>query len=224
MDWRQESGSTFLDRADAGRNLAAALRKHQMRRPIVLALPRGGVAVGFEIANDLGIPLDIIVARKLGAPQQPELAIGAVAPGGVRILDEPAVHHLRISSEVVQELVDRETIEMQRRERLYRAGMSPTVAEAVDLADRTIILVDDGIATGLTVRAAILSVRRLQPSSVIVAAPVCARETALDLRGEVDAVVCLLIPAELHAIGLWYRDFSQLTDDEVIALLRRSTR
>ena len=214
LAWQNGRRAAFRDRAEAGRELAGRLATHAADDPIVLALPRGGVAVGYEVAIGVDAPLDVVVARKLGAPQQPELAIGAIAPGGIVILDETTARYLNVSERALDEMVRREMIEMERRIRLYR-GNRP----APDLRGRTVIVVDDGLATGLTARAAVASVRRQGPSSVILASPVCARETAMGLRADVDNAVCLMIPPDFQAVGLWYEDFSQLTDDEVVVLL-----
>jgi putative phosphoribosyl transferase len=207
----------FADRTDAGARLGEQLKERCFGAAIVLALPRGGVAVGYEAARRLHAPLDVIVARKLGAPFQPELAIGAIAPGGVLVLDEPALRYLDISDEAIEKVVASETVEMGRRETIYR-GDRPFP----DLTGRTVLLVDDGLATGMTARAAILFVRQREPGSIVLAAPVCALESAADLAPLVDDCVFLSIPRDFHAVGIWYHDFSQLTDDDVVEFLRRS--
>ncbi len=204
----------FKDRADAGRLLAQKLLGYDEDSPIVLALPRGGVVVGYEVARALHAPLDVVVARKLGAPGQEELGIGAIAPGGVLILDEPAVQWLGITEKQLEQLTVRETVEMNRRLRLYRGDRA-----LPDVRDRTAILVDDGLATGVTARAAILFLRRQAPRRLILAVPVCAAETAERLAPEVDDLICAYTPPNFRAVGLWYRNFDQTTDEEVIELL-----
>jgi putative phosphoribosyl transferase len=207
----------FQDRAEAGRQLAAQLLRYRDENPLVFALPRGGVVVGYEVAQALKAPLDVIVARKLGAPQQPELGIGAIAPGGVRVLDEQAVAWLEVSEAQLERITVRETVEMERRERLYRGDRPPT-----EVRDRTVILVDDGLATGVTARAALLSLRREQPRYLVLAIPVCASQTADAMRADVDDLVCASSPPYFRAVGLWYRNFTQVSDAEVIDLLRRA--
>ena len=175
--------------------------------------------MGYEISRSLGVPLEVFVARKLGAPGQPEFGIGAVAPGGVRILNEDVVRRLGIPEEYVEGVTERETDEVERRMRLFRG----TLPEP-EVRDRTVILVDDGLATGVTARAAIKALRRMQPWRLVLAAPVCAAQTAELLGPEVDEMVCLEKPADLGAIGFWYRDFSQTSDEEVIELLESVRR
>ena len=217
-DFRMSTRETvFADRSDAGRQLAARLIHYRDQAPIVLALPRGGVVVGYEVARALGAPLDVIVARKLGAPDQPELGIGAIAPGGVRILDDFAVRYLGITPEELDQITAAETREMERRLRLYR-GDRP----APDLHNRTVLLVDDGLATGVTARAAIHSIRQQEPQRLVLAVPVCAPQTAEALSAEVDDLVCVSAPAHFRAVGLWYHDFRPVSDGEVIALLERA--
>jgi putative phosphoribosyl transferase len=184
---------------------------------VVLALPRGGVVVGYEVARALSAPLDVVVARKLGAPGQRELGIGAIAPGGVRIVDEWAVRTLGISQAAIDKVTAEETAEMERRLKHYR-GDRPVP----DLRDRTAIIVDDGLATGVSARAAIQSVRQQGPARIVLAVPVCASETAAALRAEVDEVVCAEMPADFYAVGLWYENFDQTSDEEVTDLLRRA--
>ncbi|HLV81121.1 MAG TPA: phosphoribosyltransferase [Chthonomonadaceae bacterium] len=220
--WEDDAGwepRIFEDRREAGRQLAARLMPYREQDPIVVALPRGGVVIGFEIAQALRAPLDVLVARKLGAPGQPELGIGAIAPGEVRVLDDFAVRYLGISQRELARITAEETQEMERRLQLYRDGRA-----ALDIAHKTAILVDDGLATGVTARAAIRSLRRLQPRRIVLAVPVCAPQTAEAIRPEVDDLVCLLQPDPFRAVGLWYRDFEQVSDQEVIALLQRADR
>ncbi len=204
----------FRDREDAGRRLAKRLERYRDEDPIVLALPRGGVPVGYEVARALNAPLDVFIARKLGAPGRPEFGIGAVAQGGVRILNERAVKALDISEEYIDRTAAEETEEIERRLRLLR-GDRP----APELQKRTTILVDDGLATGVTAYAAIQALRQRAPQRLVLAAPVCAAQTAESLRPEVDELICLEAPSNLMAIGLWYQDFEQVQDEEVIALL-----
>ncbi len=213
-----ERDVTFEDRTDAGRRLAGRLIRYRDERPVILALPRGGVPVGYEISRALDAPLDVITARKLGAPGQPELAVGAVAPGGVRVLNERVVHWLAIPEDWLDAAAEKEREEIRRRLERFR-GQRPEP----DLKDKTVILVDDGIATGMTVRAAIRAVRAREPRRIVLAVPVCARETAGELSREVDELVCLETPSDLWAIGFWYRNFEQVPDEEVVALLE-STR
>lgn len=207
----------FHDRQDAGRQLGALLQRYRDENPVVLALPRGGVAVGYEVARVLGAPLDVLVARKIGAPGQPELGIGAVAPGGVRVVDERAVHWLGVSEAELESIAAAETAEMERREARYRDGRPP-----VDLSGRTAILVDDGLATGVTARAAIAAVRRRGPRRLVLAVPVCAWETTGRIRPLVDELVCAHTPDDFRAVGLWYADFGQLADEDVTRLLERA--
>src|SRR5918997_2036781 len=209
----------FRDREDAGRRLAERLSRYRDERPVVFALPRGGVPVAYEISRALGVPLEVLVARKLGAPGQPEFGIGAVAPDGVRVLNEEVVRRLGIPDEYVERITERETAEVERRLRHFR-GERPEP----EVRGRTVILVDDGLATGVTARAAVRALRRLEPRRLVLAAPVCAAQTAELLGPEVDELVCLEAPPDLGAIGFWYRDFSQTSDEEVIELLERARR
>jgi len=206
----------FKDRAEAGQKLAEALEQYRNDDPIILGLPRGGVVVGYEIAKALHAPLDIIVARKLGAPEQPELGIGAVAPGGVILLDRNAIEILHISEAEIDEVAARERAEMRRRLHHYRGDGE------LELEDKTVIIVDDGLATGVTALAAIHSVRQMKPKQIVLAVGVCPRETAEVLRGEVDDLVCGATPEPFRAVGLWFEDFSQNTDEEVIGLLEKA--
>lgn len=206
--------AAFVDRADAGARLAEEIKRRRYPSPVVLALPRGGVAVGYEIARRIDAPLDVVVARKLGAPFQPELAIGAIAPGGVVVVDRSAIDYLGIKRETIEGIVEAETVEMRRREAAYHVGI-----DRPEIVGRTAILVDDGIATGMTAEAAILSIRRRDPGRLVLAVPVCAAETMERLRTLVDDVICLMTPQDFRAVGLWYEDFSQLTDAQVIDML-----
>lgn len=216
--WIASQGHRFRDRAAAGRALASRLTDYADRpNTLILALPRGGVAVGYEIAAALHVPLDLMLVRKLGVPGEEELAMGAIAEGGVQVLNHEVVRELGISPEVIDQVAARETIELERRARLYRDGRP-----APNLTGKTVILVDDGLATGATMRAAIAAARAQNPERVIVAAPVAACETVEMLRTLADDVVVVFTPEPLAAIGLWYEDFPQLSDDEVRDLLRRA--
>lgn len=211
----------FADRVDAGQRLGASLQGHLTAECadgnlIVLALPRGGVPVAYEVAKTLGAPLDVFVVRKLGAPVQPELAMGAIASGGVRVINEEVVRGLRITPEEVEATTQSEARELERREHAYRGDRAP-----LHVSGRCVLLVDDGIATGYTMRAAVAALRQLGPQRIIVAVPVAARDTCRDLEHEADAVVCLFTPFEFVAVGQWYRQFEQTTDDEVRLLLER---
>ena len=206
---------SFRDRREAGRMLAHALSAYAGRHDVVvLALPRGGVPVGFEVARGLGAPLDVFVVRKLGIPGHEELAMGAVATGGVRVLNEWLVREIGIASDAIEEETERELGELARREQLYRGGRPP-----LDLRGRTAIVVDDGLATGSTMQAAIEALRRLGPARIVVAVPVASPDVCEPLRARVDEVVCVITPDPLHAVGLWYQDFDQTSDDEVRELL-----
>jgi putative phosphoribosyl transferase len=209
----------FADRAAAGRQLAARLAHLKDREPVVLALPRGGVAVGFEIARALGAPLDIVLVRKIGVPWQPELALGAVTDGESpeTLIDEDLAEVLDIPKSFVQEETARQLEEIERRRATYCVGRSP-----LDIAVRTAIVVDDGIATGATMRVALRAVRRRNPAHLVLAVPVAPPETLRAFRKEADETVCLETPIMLRAIGFYYRDFHQMSDAEVTDLLTRA--
>jgi putative phosphoribosyl transferase len=209
----------FRDRADAGRQVAARL-VHYADRPglIVLALPRGGVPVALEVARQLDAPLDVFVVRKLGVPGHEELAMGAIATGGARVLNEEVVARLAILPETVDAAVRQEAAEVARRERLYRGDRPPP-----QLGGRIVILVDDGLATGATMRAAVAAVRQQRPERIVVAVPAAAPETCGVLRIEVDELICVLTPDPFVAVGFWYENFSQIGDDAVRELLERAT-
>jgi putative phosphoribosyl transferase len=210
--------SRFRDRRDAGRQLAARLTDYQtLADLIVLGLPRGGVPVAFEIAQYLKAPLDVFVVRKLGVPWQPELAMGAIAAGGVEVLNGDVVTAYNIPPHVIRSVAEREGQELLRRQNQYR-GERPFP----NLSGRTVILVDDGLATGSTMKAAVAAVRQQTPRAVVVAVPVAATTTCRELRGEVDDLVCLHAPIDFSAVGQWYEDFSQTSDEEVRQLLRDS--
>jgi len=209
----------FLDRTEAGKQLAEALARFAKRPEVlVLALPRGGVPVAFEVAKALEVPLDVFVVRKLGTPGNEELAMGAIASGGIRVLNQNVVGALHIPPDLIDEAAARELEELERRERVYRKGRA-----AFDLRGRTVILVDDGIATGSTMRAAIKALKTAA-GRIVVAVPTVAFETAAELRPEVDELVTLMTPTNFYAVGQWYEDFSQTTDSEVIDLLERANR
>jgi predicted phosphoribosyltransferase len=205
----------FRDRRDAGRMLAAHLGRYA-RRPdvLVLALPRGGVPVAAEVARALGAPLDVFIVRKLGVPRYEELAMGAVATGGVRVLNESVIRGLRIPDKVVDAVTASEQDELLRRERVYRGDRPPP-----DLRGRTVILVDDGLATGATMQAALAALRQQRPAGIVVAVPVAATETCHALQAEADDVVCVVTPEPFYAVGAWYSDFTQTSDEEVRAML-----
>lgn len=210
----------FRDRSEAGQLLAQELAGYAGREDvIVLALPRGGVPVGFEIARALHVPLDVFVVRKLGVPGHEELAMGAIASGGILITEPSIVEDLGIPPEVVADVAAREEQERLRREREYR-GDRPEP----EVRGRTVILVDDGLATGSTMRAAVTALRKLQPARIVVAVPVAAPLTCAELAEEVDDIVCARMPMPFQSVGQWYVEFSQTTDEEVRDLLARAQR
>lgn len=206
------------DRITAGRALARAMEHYRDRQDLlVLALPRGGVPVAFELAEALHAPMDLMLVRKLGSPGQRELAMGAIASGGVRVLNEELVSYLGVSEETIEKVAASEQKELERRERAYR-GDRPWP----DIAGKCVILVDDGVATGATMRVAIKALRKQNPKELVVAVPVAPPDTVATLRREADAVVCLAMPEPFTAIGLWYANFSQVSDEEVTAQLARA--
>jgi predicted phosphoribosyltransferase len=209
----------FRNRIEAGRFLAKRLAEYSNRPDVVvLALPRGGVPVAFEVAQALQAPLDVFVVRKLGVPGHEELALGAIATGGVRVLNESVADYLYISDELIDQITAREQKELERREQLYRGARPP-----LEVRGRTVIIVDDGLATGSTMRAAVQALRQQQPARIVVAVPVAARATCDSFKEEVDTMcVCAVTPEPFEAVGLWYRDFSQTTDEEVRELLGRA--
>lgn len=207
----------FEDRLEAGRLLADELKRRNLDSgAVIFALTRGGVPVGFEVADRLRLPLDVIVARKIGVPWQPELAMGAIA-GSVQVLDAPMIEQLGIADDDVGSIIEREEAEMKRREQVFREGQP-----ALNPAGRTAVIVDDGLATGSTMLAAVRYARTLNPSNLIIAVPVGSREGCARLRSEADELVCLAVPDLFFAVGEWYRDFQQVTDEEVRQLLQRS--
>ena len=208
----------FRDRRHAGQELAERLAAYAGRPDVVvLGLPRGGVPVAFEVARALGAPLDVFLVRKLGVPDHRELAMGALASGGVRVLNERVVRELGIPEAAIDAVAAEEHRELDRRERAYR-GDRPSP----DVAGRAVILIDDGLATGSTMRAAVAALRRLAPARAIVAVPAAAPATCDQLRAEVDEVVCAITPEPFHAVGLWYEDFSPTTDEEIRDLLEQA--
>ena len=205
----------FADRRQAGKQLATRLAAYADRSDVIaLALPRGGVPVAFEVARALHAPLDVFLVRKLGVPGHEELAMGAIASGGVSVLNEEVISRIPVSRSAIDEIAYREEEELKRRERLYRGDRA-----APSVQGRTVILIDDGVATGSTMRAAALALRKMQPSKIIVAVPVAAADTCADLRIEVDEVICGATPEPFMAVGAWYSDFKQTSDDEVRDLL-----
>ena len=205
----------FRDRADAGRHLLSRLGAYQGRSDVVvLGLPRGGIPVGYEVARGLGAPLDVFVVRKLGVPGQEELAMGAIATGGVRVVNRDVVDALHIAPDVLDRAAEAERRELERRERSYRGDRPEPRVEG-----RTVILVDDGLATGSTMRAAVQALRQQRPARIVVAVPVAASATCEELRREVEDVVCFATPEPFMAVGRFYDDFSQTTDEEVHDLL-----
>lgn len=208
----------FRDRSEAGRLLAERLPEYAGRPDVlVLALPRGGVPVGYEVARRLHAPMDVFIVRKLGVPGYEEFAMGAVATGGVRVLNEQVVSTLGIPDYVIDAVAAWEQQELERRERLYR-GNRPSP----DVRGKTVILVDDGLATGSTMLAAVQALRKLDPARIVIAVPVASPDICELLKAEVDEVVCAVTPQPFYAVGLWYRDFSQTTDEEVRELLERT--
>jgi putative phosphoribosyl transferase len=209
----------FRDRAEGGRRLAEKLGKYAGRPDLlVLALPRGGVPVAFEVSQALGARLDVLVVRKLGVPGSEELAMGAIASGGAWVLNNRLIETLQPSIRMIQKAATRELQELTRRERIYRGDR-----QVLEVRGCTVILVDDGLATGSTMRAAVAAVRRLRPARLIVAVPTAALSTCRELEKEVDECVCVITPDPFQAVGVWYEDFSQTTDDEVRDLLERAS-
>jgi predicted phosphoribosyltransferase len=208
----------FRDRRDAGRRLAAELSGYAGQSDVlVLALPRGGVPVAYEVSRALHAPLDVFMVRKLGFPGYEELAMGAIATGGVRVLDEDLLRMLEIPPEAIERVTEIELSELERRERKYRGDRPPP-----DVRGKTVILIDDGLATGSTMRAAVAALKKEGAKKIVVAVPVAPPETCRALRAQVDDIVCAVTPEPFRAVGLWYADFSQTTDDEVRELLARA--
>jgi predicted phosphoribosyltransferase len=210
----------YRDRREAGKSLAELLREYAGRDDVVvLALPRGGVPVAYEVAKALRAPLDVFTVRKLGVPGNPELAMGAIATGGVLVLDQQLIQMLGIDRSELERAVTAELRELERREAAYRGERAPP-----DLTGKTVILVDDGLATGSTMRAAALAVRQLNPARIVVAVPVAAEETCDAFRDVVDEIVCGITPRPFQAVGIWYDDFAQTSDEEVHELLARAAQ
>jgi predicted phosphoribosyltransferase len=208
----------FKNRIDAGRRLASELSSYAGRADVlVLALPRGGVPVGYEVARALDVPLDVFIVRKLGVPGHEEFAMGAIASGGALLIDEAVVRQLGISEAEIEAAVKAEQRELERRERRYRGNRPPP-----DVAGRTVIVVDDGLATGASMRVAVAALRQEHPARIVVAVPIAPPETCDALRQEADDVVCAVTPEPFYAVGLWYEDFTQVTDEEVHDFLERA--
>jgi putative phosphoribosyl transferase len=210
----------FRDRDEAGELLGRELARRLVRRDdvVVLALPRGGVPVAYGVARALDVPLDVFIVRKLGVPGHEELAMGAIASGGVRVLNREVLDYMPVPQRMIDAVAEREQLELERREREYRGARPP-----LDVKDKTVIVVDDGLATGSTMRAAVAALRKMEPRRIIIAVPVAAESTCNDFRAEglADDVVCLRTPEPFQAVGLWYSDFTQTSDDEVHELLSR---
>jgi predicted phosphoribosyltransferase len=210
----------YQDRRHAGKVLANALKRYAGSDDVVvLGLPRGGVPVAFEVANALGAPLDVFVVRKLGVPGYPELAMGAIATGGAIVLNRDVVEALPITKEMIDAVVQSESRELERRERAYRGDRPP-----LDLTGKTVILVDDGLATGASMRAAIAALRQLHPKRIVVGVPIASPSTCEEVGREVDDIVCAVTPEPFQAVGLWYQDFSQTSDEEVRKLLEQAAQ
>ena len=207
----------FRDRIEAGIQLGQRLHGMRLDHPVILALPRGGVPVAFEVTVVLDAPLDVFVARKIGAPGHQEYGIGAIAEGGVVIADDDALRGLGVSRERFEQLVAVERLELVRRVQYYRRGR-----DLVEVRDREVVLIDDGLATGVTAEAALRALRARQPSRLILAVPACAPDTAARLEGIADEVVCLIAPVDFAAVGFWYERFDQTSDSEVLRLLDRA--
>jgi predicted phosphoribosyltransferase len=208
----------FRDRVDAGQKLAEKLTEYAGRDDVlILALPRGGVPVALEVAQKLNAPLDVFLVRKLGVPGHEELAMGAIASGGVRVLNERTINYLNIPEEVIDRVAAKEQRELERREKTYRDDLP-----APDVKGKTVILIDDGLATGSTMRAAVIALKQMNPTKIVVAVPVASDETCREFQQEVDAVVCAITPEPFYGVGLWYDDFSQTTDEEVRELLQKT--
>ncbi len=210
----------FRNRQDAGQKLAEKLTEYANRDDVlILALPRGGVPVAFEVAQKSNAPLDVFLVRKLGVPGQEELAMGAIASGGVRVLNESVVDYLRIPKAAIDAVAEHEQRELERREKAYRDDLP-----APNVEGKIVILIDDGLATGATMRAAAIALKEQNPQKLVIAVPVSSPETCDEFRSEVDVIVCAATPRPFYGVGMWYEDFSQTTDEEVSDLLRRANQ
>ena len=211
----------FSDRFNAGKILAENLMDYQSQSDVVvvLALPRGGVPVAYQVARALNAPLDILLVRKLGVPEREELAMGAIASGGICVLNEDVIQTLHIPRQIIDQVVEAEKRELERRERLYRGDRPP-----IPLAGKTVILVDDGLATGASMRAAVDAVRMQQPAKIVVAVPTAAPEICLQFQAHVDQIICATTPQPFYGVGMWYEDFAQTSDEEVRRLLKDADR
>jgi predicted phosphoribosyltransferase len=207
----------FTDRTDAGEQLARQLQTYKAEKPLVLALPRGGVPVAAVVAKELAAPLSVIIARKIGAPSNPEFGIGAISENDVFLLDNQIVNSLQLQEPDVEHIIEKETHELDRRAQLYRNGHA-----LPDMADRVVLIVDDGVATGVTMRAAIQAVQKMKPQKIIGASPVCADDTAQQLQAMCDSLVCVHRAKDLQAIGSYYKQFNQVSDDAVIDCLNKT--
>jgi putative phosphoribosyl transferase len=210
--------SLFLDRSDAGKKLAGKLLKYASREDVsVLALPRGGVPVAFEVARRLHAPLDVFLVRKLGLPGQEELAMGAIASGGIRVLNEDVIHRLNVPRNILEDVTQKETAELERRAKAYRGNIP-----MAEVHDRTVILVDDGLATGASMKAAVSGLWARDPDRLVVAVPVAAPDVCAHFQQIVDEIICLETPEMFFGVGAWYENFSQVSDDDVRRLLQRA--
>lgn len=208
----------FQNRTEGGRALAEKLLDYRDQPDVlVLALPRGGVPVAAEVAQALRLPLDVFLVRKLGAPGNEELALGAVATGGVRVLNQSIIEAFEVTQAELDSIIAAEQQELERRQRAYRDGLPPP-----EIRDRTVLLIDDGLATGATMYAAVLALRQQQPARIVVGVPVAAPETCAEFRDEVDEIVCAITPEPFYGVGMWFRDFEQTSDDEVRELLAQT--
>jgi predicted phosphoribosyltransferase len=210
----------FADRAEAGKLLGAEVVRRVGKRQdlVVLALPRGGVPVGYQVARALDAPLDVFIVRKLGVPGQEELAMGAIASGGVRVLNDEVLRYVPVPTSTIERVAEFEARELERRERAYRRDRPP-----LDVTGKTVVIVDDGFATGSTMRAAVEALQKMKPKEIVVAVPVAAPSTCAEFQSIVDEMICLRTPEPFQSVGLWYRDFRQTTDEEVQELLALRT-
>lgn len=208
---------SFKDRTGAGRRLGERLKKFKIEDPVVLAMPRGGVPVGFEIAKILKAPLDVVIARKIGAPYQPELGIGAIAEGNIKIWERQILDSVKAPENILNKIVSSEKRELERRKNLYREKRP-----IINVGNKNVILVDDGVATGITAKATIKAIKKLNPKKIIFATPVCAKDSVKNIRRLVDEFLYLMAPLEFNSVGQWYENFEQVTDKEVKNILEES--